>query len=501
MLKKNYLIIDTQKGSPQELCPINNAVFPNILVFRDNWVAVCGDNAIIFDINGKPIPEAMIPLQATSKSAGIVGMVIQNYYLLVIKDSSVSVYNLLDFTKAQEVELEKGLIFRDLAIDSGNVYLAMDVSTGVMKEAISTICYLKETPPGELIKRLLGEGQIDDALKVYLQNHPGANEQQKEGFFCEAAWSLFKNFDFQRAEELFLRVNYDPKEFFAIVPGILEVKDKPFITFNDLFAAKKIPTSKSDYLLPLGIQMILNLAEAKRKKIEESYDIVKEFKKPLSFIYPAQSINESIKTKKYPLDEVIETIDNSYIRICVDFKKIKELQNFLNTTKILKANMKKLLDYLKEKQDKDRSFTAQAALALLACKNGEWEKGLQFWKIAGAQAPKEIRDLACKETVKILMTQIKDKKIIFEFAKMILIINVEDGLKIFTDNETISQYVSDDDILTYLESLETYQAQLKEKFLEYLVAKKDSEERFHTLLGLHYVTKIKETLKKEKNKP
>jgi hypothetical protein len=111
-----------------------------------------------------------------------------------------------------------------------------------------------------------------------------------------------------------------------------------------------------------------------------------------------------------------------------------------------------------------------------------------------------VKDLASKETTRILKTLVKDKKTIFTYAKTVIVINAEEGLSIFTDNESISQIATEDDILAYLETLEAFQPLARERYLEYLINKNDNQDRFQTLLGLLYIGRLKEIKNKSKDK-
>lgn len=490
ILKKSYAIVNSVKGSIQEICQINDALCPNLLVFGDNWVVVSGDNICLYDPLGRLVPNCHFYIQATSKSAAIVEMAVFGYYLLIIKESGIYVYNLIDFTKMQEIPFEKDMIFRDIAIDQAHVYLAMDSMSGFRKELRSTIIYLKEISPDEQIKKLLNELKIEEAQKVFSYQCPCIMENyeiEKENFNCEAAWTLFKSFNFEYAIEFFLHINYDPNELLAVIP---EFYTKQYTTLKDIARSRN-----SEEQINEGIQTIIFLIEEKRKYFTDNFNIAKDVKKSITFIYSNYPINPTLLNEKYTLEQIFEIIDNSLLKLYVKQKRIKDLQTFIETTKILKHNKEEIENYLNSKLEKD--YIAQAALAFLANKQGKYIDALTLWRNKISEAPQEIKELACKETTKLLVNQIKDKDVVFEFAKTVLVMNVDEGLKIFTENKSLAQSLTDDDIFHYFDSLEAYQPELKGKCLEFLVNKKDSEERFHTLLGMHYATKIKEELKKD----
>eukprot|EP01022_Parablepharisma_sp_SALTPOND_P004516 TRINITY_DN120428_c0_g1_i1.p1 TRINITY_DN120428_c0_g1~~TRINITY_DN120428_c0_g1_i1.p1 ORF type:complete len:983 (+),score=128.19 TRINITY_DN120428_c0_g1_i1:95-2950(+) len=501
-LKKNYVLIVPQSGTITEFMTMNSTTYPYVGLYKDNWLAISGDNIGIFEKTGKLIPNTAINLQASHKSNPIRSIAVQNYYLLVLRDTIVQVFNLIDCTKVQEIELERADTGRVLVPDVDKVLIAVDAIPAPKKDPLGKVVYLRAIPPEEQIKRLLFQSKVSEAQKVFTQNNSPMDpdfENKREEFNVEAGWTLFQGLEFDKAIGFFSSVNYDPREFLALVPNLLG-KGVSYRTINDLVDQRMGQDERKDAVIKEGIRAIIRLVEEKRKYLVEKYDLVRDVKKPLEFTYSSTPLNESFRLSKPTLEELMELIDNSLLKLYFEEKDLKLIQGFFEATKELKCSYKTMEGYFKEKMEKDSTFTAHVCLAFLYDRYGNFTEALEMWKMLGSQGLKETRDLACKETERLLMTQVTDKKMIFEYAKMILLLNPEEGLKIFTENPALPKFVTEDDIISYLEGLENFQTQLKEKYLEHLVSKNGTDERFHTLLGLHYIAIITATLKKENKK-
>eukprot|EP01022_Parablepharisma_sp_SALTPOND_P007787 TRINITY_DN1329_c0_g1_i3.p1 TRINITY_DN1329_c0_g1~~TRINITY_DN1329_c0_g1_i3.p1 ORF type:complete len:985 (+),score=137.12 TRINITY_DN1329_c0_g1_i3:10756-13710(+) len=500
--KKAYAVVNPKKGLHQDFSHPNNTLSPNILVFKDNWIVVNGDSVSIHEKLGSPLPGGSIPISTTSKSNPVLAMAVKSYYLLVFREGGTHVYNLLDFVKIQEIDFEKGFLYKDLAIDESNVILAMDITIGSKKEISSRIVYLHEIPVQEQIKQLLAASKVPEAHKVFLQDCPSMSpdfETRKEQFNADAAWALFTNLQFSQGVEYFLQINYDPRELLALVPEILDSKEKVAVTLKELIERKmgKVIT-QNDPAITEGINAIISLLEEKRKYLANTYNIEIERKKTLAFAWPTAPLNPSFKGIPCVLEEMMRLLDTALLKLYVENKQIKRLQAFLESTLTLKCNYKEMETYFKDHfKDDPITCTPQICQAFLHERAGNLPGALAIWKQLVQQNKAEIRELVCKAMVNLLVNKVKEKKLIKDYARAILILNPEEGMRIFTENEALSETMTEDEVIDFLEKLETFQPALKEQYLEYLVKKPGTEERFHTRLGLHYVAKIKDALKKE----
>ncbi len=503
--KKSYTLIGPKKDVQQELCLLNGTLYPQILVFRENWVVVSGDSVCTFERLGAVVPGGNFVLPATAKSSPIYAMAIKGRYLLVMRDVGIHVYNLVDCAKIQDIPCEKGVQFRDFALSGNNLIIATDTTLGAKKDMPSNITYLREVSAEEQIKDLLAASKIQEAHRVFSQSNPSTDpdfDAKKEQFNADAAWALLRNLLYSQAAEYFLQINYDPRELLSLLPDILDAKDKEktasTVTLRSL-AEKKLskPLAPADPAIADGIDVIMFLIEEKRRYLANTYNIETDAGKKVGFVWPTEPVNPEFKGKQCSLEELMKTLDTCMLKLYVENRHIKRLQGFIDATKALKCNFKELESYLKERLDSDKTFTAHICLALLHEKAGNFQGALVIWKQLAQMNRPDIKDLVTKATVNLLVTKVRDKKLILDYSKVILITNSDEGLKIFTENDALSDIISEDDVITYLESLESMRPLLKEKYLEHLTAKPASAERFHTRLALHYVTKIKEAMKKD----
>ena len=546
--KKNYLIFDLKTVKLRELCPLNGTLYPCLLVSRGNWVAVTGESVMMFDSSGKVMPNGSLDIQATTKASPISRLAVVDYYLVALRETGAIIYNLLDFTKIQEVPFEKGWTYKDHAIDSLNLFIVHDMPVGPKREPTSFLNYLKGIPYEEQIKRLLKKANVQDAFKVFQQNTPKTDasyDLKKEHFNLEAAWALFVSLAFSQAIEFFLQVNYDPRELLALLPGLLKT-EKHRKSLQDLIEernpdiirldsalkdaqaalsglpsdapadkreaaelevtkrekalkdAKVIFSPKVEQAVIQGKKSIMRLVEEKRKYLEGKFDLNADGKKTVTFLEIETPVNDLELPKSLTVDETMELLDTSLLKMYVEEKEVNQMYSFINRVAVLKCNEKEMDAFLEERKDEDRSFTTQACQALLDDRFGNYVNALKIWKTLG-QETREVRDMACKETARILKTRVEDKKIIITYARMVLVVNPEEGLKIFTENEGVTKIISEDDILAYLEGLEMYQPQLREQYLDYLINRKDSREHFYTLFALLYVSRIRAGVKDGKD--
>eukprot|EP00826_Nyctotherus_ovalis_P015563 TRINITY_DN14437_c0_g2_i2.p1 TRINITY_DN14437_c0_g2~~TRINITY_DN14437_c0_g2_i2.p1 ORF type:complete len:794 (-),score=317.81 TRINITY_DN14437_c0_g2_i2:41-2422(-) len=494
IFKKTYATLNHQTGAVAEFAQMNNTLYPYLAVFRENWLALSGDQISMYDKLGKPLPNSSINVHAAAKGNSIQDIKIQNYYLIVLREGVIQIFNLVDFSEVQEIDLERGEVGRFVSCEANRVLVCAESSQ--KKESLTRVMCLRTVPPKEQIAWLLGQTKIDEARKVFSHNNSPTDtnyETKKEAFNVEAGWQLFKELRFDEAFEFFGSVNYDPREFLALVPDLLG-KDKKYLTLTDL------NKTGNESIYKEGVRTIINLTEYKRKYLESSFDIEKEGKTQVEFIYPSTPVNEEFKGTSCTLDELMELIDNCLIKLYVQEKDVRQLQNFFETAKVLKCNYREMREHLKNCAKADESSTSDICLAFLLSRGASYVEALEVWQTLGNKGIKELRDLACGETSNILLNHISDKELLFKYARMVLIVNPDEGLKIFTHNPNLHRSITEDDIIEYLGRINGSKMQLKENYLEHLVSSKEEDGRFTNLLALHYIEVIADAVKAEDKK-
>ncbi len=418
-MKKSYVSVAPESGAVTEIAPTAGTPTPNLLVFQDYWVAVSGDSVRLVDQAGKQLPNGQIGIQA--KTNPIISMAVKDYYLIVLRETNVGIYNLMDYTKVQDIELEKNDLGRALAIDGERVLIAVDVSADGKKDAFGQIVYLQAISAEEQMKKLLLQCRITEAMKIFSQNCVPADadfEIKKEQFNIEAAWALFIMFDFDKAVEFFLSVNYDPRELLALLPDMLDTKaGDSYTTLKEIVVQKQ--AERPENVIQEGTKAIIRLLDAKRKYLAEKYELAKEGKRPLQFVYPGQPVNDSFRSAKISVETVVELLDNSLMKLYVEIKDLRMLQTYFDSTKLLKCNYKLMQEYLKRKTESDKSFASHVCQAYLYDKFGNYIQALDQWTALGGEGTTEARELACKETMKLLLTQPVDRDNLFKYARML----------------------------------------------------------------------------------
>lgn len=475
------------------LCDNSGTLYPNLLTFNDSWVVISGDNACVYDKYCKLVTGAAINIQATAKHPTIVSMLVKNHYLVILRESSVNIYNLLDYSMIQAIEVEKGDVPKDISGDLDKLFILYE-STGIKKEATSKLVYLRLLSSSEQIQRLLSTTKVNEAYKVFTQNtsiNDPEYKSKKEGFFLEAGWSLFLAFDYSKAIECLANANYDPFEFLALLPDCpsADFSAAPLHTVRDVVELKLGMSDTKDTVLSDGVSAIVKLLARKRKLLAPMFP--KEKAKTIEFLHPSKPLNEVFKDHTATLAKTMEMLDTSLMKMYISLRSLKDISDFFTPITAMGCDYS-FSQYLEEQNTSE----AQVCLAYFNEKYGNFTKALEVWKKLASED--SVVDLACREIIKLLTTQVTDKSLIFDCAEVVLKQQPEEGLKVFTSNESLPKFITEDDIIEYLGGLKNNSEMLKEKYIEHIVGKANSLEKYHTVLALNYVERIKELLEEEK---
>ena len=561
MTQTGYLIIEHKNLALRSLCNTNEARFPNLLAFEDKWLAVVDDSISFFSSAGKPLFGCELDLNSKDRGDEIYDMFIYDYYLLIVRREWAEVYNLHDNKKPradpeehiwtykaiQRIPIEKEWLpanrefdLRIHAIDGSNVFVICEADQIKNCDEGSNILYWRAIPYEERMKILFKEGSMEIAWDLYsthLRSLGKDPESYEEEFKLEGAWETFSCYEYERAEKLFLEVNYDIRELLMLMPNNLLKAKSPGTVLktlldktmsirkrleNDLNAAKDSPImiefdgtmienetrpikisrlekkienlefkpTEYDNVHAAGRRLIMRLTKEVRRRLTEKYNFNTDGDKVIEFVRKLKPLVTLELPEKQTLEEIITMVDTCLLKMYINEPQLQELYNFLTTVEVLKSDLKEIDELIKQKEGKDRTYAGKVCRALLDYRLGNYPSSLQLWKELG-QETREIRDMGCKETCKILKLHIKDKKSVFTYARMVLVVDSEEGLKIFTENEDITNFISEDDTIDYLKGLESHKADLRERYLEYLTSSEEGQERFFTIRGLFYVEKIK----------
>jgi len=469
--KKGYIVLDPSTGNTVDLCESGGTLYANMITYKDSWVVVNGNNACVFDKYCKLIEGSEFPIQAMDEKHFIVSMLAKDHYLIVMRGTRIDIYNLLDGSLIQEFVMEKGDICRELTDNSNRIIVIADVT----KKDLSKLMQLRLVPFEEKIRSLIAEGKIQEASKVFEQNNVPSDNQyegKKKEFELEAAWGLFIALDLSKAFGYFANTNYDPLELLALIP----YPDSKFKTIKELVEKKKI--ENKDAVINKAIETIIKLAELKRKSLSSTYDFYKDSKKIVAFIYSFTPINDYFKHRKATLDEVMDELETSLIKHYVSANDLAAIQRFFENTKALKCDFKRTEKYLKDNQ----SIPSQTCLAYLYDLYGKKDEALEQWRLLIND--NMVTKIACKQIANLLINFPIEKISLFKIIDILMQHDKKETLRVL--KELDHKEITEDDIIGYLGDND----ELKEEYVEYIVMKENTVEKFHTMLGLHYVNKI-----------
>eukprot|EP00826_Nyctotherus_ovalis_P044875 TRINITY_DN4890_c0_g1_i16.p1 TRINITY_DN4890_c0_g1~~TRINITY_DN4890_c0_g1_i16.p1 ORF type:complete len:513 (-),score=161.28 TRINITY_DN4890_c0_g1_i16:6-1544(-) len=493
--KKGYVALDPLIEAIHSLCDNSGTLYPNLLTFNDSWVVISGDNACVYDKYCKLVTGAIINIQATAKHPAIVSMLIKNHYLIILRESSVNIYNLLDYSMIQAIEVEKGDMPKDISGDLDKLFILYE-STGIKKETISKLVYLRLLSSNEQIQRLLSTTKVNEAYKVFTQNtsiNDPEYKSKKEAFFLEAGWSLFLAFDYTKAIECLSNANYDPFEFLALLPDFAsaDLPAAPLQNIKDVVELKLGMSDTKDTVLSDGINAVVKLLAKKRKLLAPIFP--KEKAKTIEFLHPSKLLNEVFKDHTATLAKTMEMLDTSLIKLYIGLRNLKDISEFFTPITTMGCDYS-FSQYLEEQ----KSSEAQVCLAYFNEKYGNFTKALEVWKKLASE--NSTGDLACREIIKLLTTQVTDKNIIFDCTEVVLRQQPEEGLKVFTSNESLPKFITEDDIIEYLGGLKNNSEMLKEKYIEHIAVSYTHLRAHETSLHLVCRLLLEKKKKKKKNK-
>eukprot|EP00826_Nyctotherus_ovalis_P034830 TRINITY_DN2934_c0_g2_i1.p1 TRINITY_DN2934_c0_g2~~TRINITY_DN2934_c0_g2_i1.p1 ORF type:complete len:922 (-),score=323.30 TRINITY_DN2934_c0_g2_i1:94-2859(-) len=446
----------------------------------------------------------------------------------------------------QRIELDQGWFpanrefdLRVYTIDGANIYVLGEADHLFNDDEGTMILYWQLMPYEQRMMTLFKEGKLETAWDLYvdkLRELGKAPEEQKDQFKLYAGWDTIKTYEFEKSEQHFLEVNYDIREVLLLMPDLIKTKS-PHITLRELLnktlaerkrlegelqnaqemplmieikgemienearpikidklerKIEKLPfkATEAEHVFTAGKRLLIRLTEEVRRRLQAKYNFNTDGGEVLSFVRSEKQINRPEFPEQQTLEEIITYVDTNLLKMYVMEVLLQDLYNFVTTVEVLKCDHDEMDRFIKEREGKDKTFTEKVCLGLLEYRRKNYLSALEIWKNLGHKSL-EIRNIGCKETCKILKTHIKDKRSVFTYARMVLVLNPEEGLKIFTENEGITSCISEDDTIDYLKGFESLQPKLRERYLEYLTCLEDSQERFFTVRAQLYVDRIK----------
>eukprot|EP00826_Nyctotherus_ovalis_P038399 TRINITY_DN3597_c0_g3_i12.p1 TRINITY_DN3597_c0_g3~~TRINITY_DN3597_c0_g3_i12.p1 ORF type:complete len:946 (-),score=287.65 TRINITY_DN3597_c0_g3_i12:88-2925(-) len=498
--KKAYSILNPSDEEEKELCNLNSTLYPGMAVYEDLWLVLDDDSVSLYTRVGKSM-NWRAEMAESSKVDPIVSMLVMDNYLLLFRESKVGVYNISNLKKIHEIGFERGT-YRDAAVAGDDIILVMDVKSKKGNSIVksSALSYMRKVPVEDQIEYFLATSQVPQARELFVQNYSKLSDYsvRRELFEIDAGWAFIVKLEFEEALVCFSGRNFDPRDLLTLVPEVLdsEYRQERYITLQMLVASKDVEESKK---MEEGIDMIIKLVSKQHKNLIESHN--ERLNDKITFVWPSLPMNDFFKGKENTLREILFVIETGLIRLYLikgDACGLRELADSVNEL---------CIDYKELEIDLERQARAepgkdilQVCQAILHEKQGNYEQALAIWKQYIISVNKTILDLARKSMVDLLRNKVQEKKVIQDYARRIIVLNPDEAVHIFANNPNFSQIMTEDEVYHYLSKKEEHVQRVKEKYLEYLVNRPDTEERFFTFLGMHYLDKVEEAKKMEEDK-
>ena len=457
-LKKAYIILNPSTGSQKEINNPGTNLYPNILVFDDTWLVVVNDSIDVHIKNGKPMKGSSLKIPVSSKTEPLLDIVINRNYLIIFQEPTIEIFDLMNSCLIQSIKFASKGRYKCAGVYNKIILFATGPDPPPKKDCMMKLLVLNEIPPDIRINNLLMECKISEAFNIFKQEYQSISapkfKEKTEQFNIDAAWSLFSHLKFAKSVAYFQRANFDPRELLTFFPEALDKRyaDPNAQTLENLIISKggSIEKMESD-----GINIIITLLENKRKFLFDKYQNGEEL---IKFTWPQCPINKIFKDRSGSMDSVLNIIDTGLLKLYIMYENLDSMTSFLEAGYDLKCNFNEMGEYLKHyyntvSKEENKKLYIEICQAFLCEKSGKIQESLIIWKKLTQQSKKEIRSLVFNKMKDLLINKVTEKKIITDFSRVLFVIDSDEGLKIFTENDKISKIMTKDEVLEFLGGL------------------------------------------------
>lgn len=503
--KKAYLIYNFKANNFKEFCQPKNTLYPRIMVFTDLWIVTSGDFVMEYTRTGNLMPKSEIPVESSVKANPVLAMHVRKKFLIVVYEHEIRIFNLNDPKEMQRLKVGCRLSYKGWGMDRENVLLGVAMQKGPKKSLTSGFLILHEIPIEMQMKHLLFQCKISNAQNLLLQDSQQMPASEfavkKEQFNVNAAWSFLVHLNFADAVDYFSKSNFDPRELLLLVP---ESVGEEFTSDYRKAHPNQVPATldslvneksgEEEAKMEEGVNAIIGLLEEKRRVLSSN---CKDGKEMLKFTWATFSLNEHFKNKPSTLNTVLSIIDSGLLKLYVMYRKFEKLKELFDSDQDLKCDFKEMDEFLKKYLNKDKeTYTAEICQIFIYTKSGRVPESLTICKQLLQQNKPELKSQLIKMLRRILVEKVEDKRLIQDYGRYLLIRDADEAMKVFVENKRLGEIMTADEVLSFLTANEKYQPDAKRTYLEHLVKKSDTEERFFTSLGLLHIDKIKEMMKR-----
>lgn len=435
-LLTKYAIVDCATGSVQDVLPYDVLVtLPLVIRINKDEFLLSGPNALGIFVTSARISER--PPLPWSESVRALAFV--HPYILAMDSEYIVIYSILDQKPKQRLQYNGGCHLDNF---DGRIYAA----------TASSVYALIPVPWEKQVRALLADKKVTEALELANScSWPGLSKEQFRKVYRrmqqEAGFIELSEHNYDRAKELFISGQLDPRELISLYPGLLPSGSN--------FVRTAPPLHE--------IANVIQMCQGDEKRVKECRYLLIHY-----------------------LEDIRETKNNIKCRKDVDVALLKlyaEDNSPELTTMIVASNPEGHLTECAEWLERCKHYHA---LALFYDHNGDQEKALGVWikLLEGKYTDATFSGLPF---VVEYLANLKDYTLLWRYATCVLEKDPEVGVKIFTERpfkeeEQVSS-VRPDAVVEYLQVFP--QALLK--YLEYLVFdREERKEKFHTHLAVLY---------------
>lgn len=503
--RRNYAIINSDTGETIniELPPAQRSYIPFVKVIGSEFYCLWENNLLIpFYSNGQTANRSPISFTETKQ---VIGARYAEPYLVLLTENSIDVY---DVHGGNQVQVQP------LSLPGCSI---SDIESPVVVASGNKILALNPIPITDQLSKLLKECKVDEAFALLQKSidftSPEA-ESIQEQFNLDAAWCYFRSLRFPKAAEYFELTSYDPRGIMSLFPELcnpsifvpgstrytVATLVSEFVERSATGPSRSGVNSTVEEKTRLCKLSVISLLQQRRSTIFRPPKAAGKVQEMMAFTVSEYSINR-INRDPVSRETMLEMLDTFllkfYIEISKDVKTLEKLKDRFNKDylQLLEdlfdpeykscLNFQECDDYMVSVGD-----LASNARAMLFEAFNRKVDALKMWKnIAHSGGSAEQKEQAARQTIKILL-KVTDTQTVFTYLDWVLTSFPFIGLEVFTSPEEL-HHIAPDLVLQKLVGFDKPEAPLIERYLQFLVNEKQlNSERFHTRLGMTYLTTL-----------
>jgi hypothetical protein len=500
--RRNYVIVNSDNGETIniELPSTQRPYTPFVKVIGTEFFCLWENLLIPFYSNGQTANRS--PISFTEAKL-VLGARYSEPYVVILTESSIDVYD------AHEGNLVQ---VQPLGVPGVSI---SEYETPIVVSCANKILALNSIPITDQLSKLLQECKVEEAFALLQKSidftSPEAQGIQEQ-FNQDAAWCYFRSLRFPKAAEYFELTSFDPRDIMSLFPDLCSPRifaagstRYTVATLVSEFVERNVGSSRSGVNSTVEEKSrhcklsVISLLQQRRAAIYKPPKAAGKLPERLNFTVSEYSINR-INRDPVTREEMLEMLDTFLLKLYIETglddrtsEKLKERFNkdYLQMLEELFdpeyrpcLNFSECEEYMTTVGD-----FANNAKAMLFEAFSRKVDALKMWKHIGAsKGTAEQKEQAARQTVKILLKA--DTQTVFNYLDWVLSHFPYVGLEVFTSSEE-THHIAPDLVLQKLATFDKPEIPLIERYLQFLVNEKQlNAERFHTRLGMCYLTTL-----------